>query len=126
MNRWKYIMKTRPTLAAVMFAIGALSCGGSGSPVAEETVEMITGSYRTVADGRAEILIGEFGDQWREDLGLMEDAVEVEVTCAEEKVVVWVFEDQPTQPVCRVQLQLVDFVTWSHPKARLKVIWTEP
>lgn len=120
------IMKVSSVLAIATLVLGLVSCGGDGDTVDEETVEMISGSYRTVADGRAEILIGRFGDQWREDLGLEVDAVEVKVTCAEEEVVVWVFEDQPTQPVCRVQLQVVEFVTWTPPKVRVRVIWTEP
>jgi hypothetical protein len=89
----------------------------------EETVEMVTGSYRTVANGRAEILIGEFGDLWDEEIGLSVDAVEVEVSCGEDNVVVWVTEDRPTEPVCRIELQLVEITSWSPPKAKLIVRW---
>lgn len=119
-------MNTRTIVAAFSIAVSVVSCGGGDRTGGEETVVMVSGSYRTVGEGRAEILVGEIGDLWREDLGLMVDAVEVEVTCAEQKMVVWASEGQPTEPVCRVQVELVEIVTWSPPKARLRVFWSEP
>jgi hypothetical protein len=110
-------------LAVLLIALGGASCGGGDTIGGEETVVMVSGSYRTVAEGRAEILVGEVGDLWREDLGLMVDAVEVEVTCAEQKVVVRACEDRLTEPVCRVQLELVEIVTWSPAKVKLRVAW---
>jgi len=113
-------------LAVLFIVLGAVSCGGGDATGGEETVEMISGSYRTVADGRAEILIGKIGDVPSEEQGLTVDAVEVEVTCAEERRVVRATDDQLTEPVCRVQLQLVEITNWSPGKARLKVVWGEP
>jgi len=110
-------------LAVLLIALGGASCGGGDTIGGEETVVMVSGSYRTVAEGRAEILVGEVGDLWREDLGLMVDAVEVEVTCAEQKVAVRACEDRLTEPVCRVQLELVEIVTWSPAKVKLRVAW---
>ena len=110
-------------LAVLVIALGAASCGGGGATGGEETVEMISGSYRTVAEGRAEILVGEIGDLWLEEKGLMVDAVEVEVSCGEEQQVVWVAEEQPTEPVCRIELQLVEITSWSPAKAKLRVTW---
>jgi hypothetical protein len=109
-------------LAALAIALGAGSCavGDAGD---EETVEMISGSYRTVAEGRAEILVGGIGEVWNEDLGLMVDAIEVDVSCGEDRQVVWVSEEQPTEPVCRIQLQLVKITNWAPAKARLRVTW---
>jgi len=116
-------MNFRSAFAVIAIALGAASCGDGATPGGEETVHMVTGSYRTVANGRAEILVGEFGDLWREDLGLLVDAVEVEVNCGEESGVVWVSEDQPTEPVCRIELQLIEITSWSPPKAKLTVKW---
>lgn len=117
-------MNAPSALAAATLALGAVACGaGGGTPAAEETVEMVTGSFRTVADGRAEILIGEVGDLWREETGIMVDAVEVEVSCGEESEVVWVSADKPTEPVCRIQLELVEITNWSPSKAKITVRW---
>lgn len=116
-------MKFQSTLAVVAIAFGTMACGPGGALTGEETVEMVSGSYRTVAEGRAEILIGEVGDLWSEEIGLLVDAVEVEVTCGEESMVVWVSEDQPTEPVCRIELQLVEITSWSPPKAEIVVRW---
>jgi hypothetical protein len=110
-------------LAVLLIALGGASCGGGNTIGGEETVVMVSGSYRTVAEGRAEILVGELGDLWREDLGRTVDAVEVEVTCAEQKTVVQACEDRMTEPVCRVQVELVEIVTWSPPKVKLRVAW---
>ncbi len=113
-------------LTVLVIALGSASCGGSGATGAEETVEMISGSYRMVAEGRAEILVGEIGDVPNEEQGPTVDAVEVEVSCAEDQKIVRVTEDHLTEPVCRVQLQLVEITNWSPAKARLKVVWSEP
>ncbi len=113
-------------LTILVIALAAASCGGSGATRAEETVEMISGSFRVVADGRAEILIGEIGDVQNEEQGPTVDAVRVEVTCAEDQKIVRVTEAHLTEPVCRVQLQLVEITNWSPAKARLKVVWSEP
>ena len=74
----------------------------------------------------AEILVGEIGDVPNEAHGPTVDAVEVEVSCAEDQKIVRVTEDHLTEPVCRVQLQLVEITNWSPAKARLKVVWCEP
>jgi len=116
-------MKARATVAAVAIAIGIVSCGGGDATGGEETVEMISGSYRTVAEGRAEILVGEIGDVYNEEVGLTVDAVEVEVTCGEEKQVVWASEDQLTEPVCRIQLQLVEITNRAPAKSKIRVTW---
>ena len=116
-------MNSHSIFVAAAFTFGAMACGTGGNLTGEETIEMVTGSYRTVADGRAEILIGEVGDVWSEEIGLLVDAIEVEVTCGEESRVVWVSEDQPTEPVCRIELQLVEITSWSPPKAKLTVRW---
>ena len=84
---------------------------------------MVTGSFRLVADGRAEIRIGPFHDLWREDLGRAVDAVDVVVSCAEEQLVVAAVADAPSDEVCRVRLRLVKIVEWQPPKARLTVLW---
>jgi len=84
---------------------------------------MISGSYRTVAEGRAEILVGGIGEVWNEEVGLMVDAIEVDVSCGEDRQVVWVSEEQPTEPVCRIQLQLVKITNWAPAKAKLRVTW---
>jgi hypothetical protein len=84
---------------------------------------MNTGSYRTVADGRAEIWIGVFDSQWREDIERMMDTVEIEIRCGAERRVVWVSTDKLTEQVCGVQLQLVEITTWSPPKAKIEVVW---
>lgn len=110
-------------LAFLLIALGAASCGGGGATGGEETVEMISGSYRTVADGRAEILVGEIGDLWLEEKGIMVDAVEVEVTCGEEMQVVWASENRLTEPVCRIQLQLVEIMNWAPAKSKIRVTW---
>ena len=117
-------MIKRSAIAAFAIAICAVSCGGGDGTGGEETVVMVSGSYRTVGDGRAEILVGEIGDLWREDLGRLVDAIEVEVSCAEEKTVVWATMEQMTEPVCRVQVELEEIVTWSPPKVRLRVVWS--
>jgi len=116
-------MKSLSIFAAVAVTFGVMACGTGDTLTGEETFEMVSGSYRTVAEGRAEILIGEVGDLWSEEIGLLVDAVEVEVTCGEESGVVWVSEDQPTEPVCRVELQLVEITSWSPPKVKLTVRW---
>ncbi len=110
-------------LAVLLIALGAAACGGGDTVGGEETVVMVSGSYRTVGDGRAEILVGEIGDLWVEEKGIMVDAVKVEVTCGEEKNVVWAAENQLTEPVCRVRLQLVEITNWSPAKAKLRVTW---
>jgi hypothetical protein len=55
----------------------------------------------------------------------MIEAVEVEVSCAEESSIVWASHGMLTEPVCRVQLELVEIVTWSPPRARFKVVWED-
>jgi ABC-type glycerol-3-phosphate transport system substrate-binding protein len=111
-------------LAVLVIAIGAASCGG-GAANGEETVEMVSGSYRTVGEGRAEILVGAIGDLSLEDQGVTVDAVEVEVTCGEQQKTVWASKNRLTEPVCRVQVELVEIVTWSPPKVQLKIVWNE-
>jgi hypothetical protein len=112
--------------AVLLITLVAASCGGGNTIGGEETVEMVSGSYRTVGEGRAEILIGKIGDLWLEEKGVTVDAVEVEVTCGEQKKAVWVCGGQLTESVCRVQLELLEIVTWSPPKVRLKVVWSGP
>jgi hypothetical protein len=110
-------------ITAAAFAAGA--CGGE-PPATTASFEMVTGSYRTVAEGRAEITIGELHDEWREDLGRNVEWVDVEVSCAEQTRVVEAVADAPSDEVCRVRIQLQKIVTWSPPKARIQVIWDEP
>lgn len=110
-------------LAVLVVGLGSASCGSGDTNGGEETVEMISGSYRTVAEGRAEILVGEIGDVWNEESGLKVDAVEVEVTCGEDRQVVWAREDQLTEPVCRIQLQLVEITNWAPAKSKIRVTW---
>lgn len=100
-----------------------MACGTGDLPSSEESVEMVMGSYRTVAEGRAEILIGEVGELEHEETGLLVDAVEVEVTCGEETRVLSVTEDHPTGTVCRIELQLVEITNWAPPKVKLIVRW---
>jgi len=119
-------MTSRTALASVVIALGAASCWHGEITVHNETVQMVPGTYRTVANGKAEILIGTVDDHEQEDTGLTVHAVEVEVSCGEEEKSVWVFEDRLTEPVCRVQLRLEEVVSWTPPRARLRVFWTEP
>jgi hypothetical protein len=86
---------------------------------------MVSGSYRTVADGRAEILIGDVGTVANEDQERRVEAVEVEVTCGEARETIWVSEERPTEQVCRIELQLVEITSWSPPKARIKIVWED-
>ena len=108
--------------AVVACAVSVASCGGD-APGGAQVVDMNTGSYRTVADGRAEIWIGVLDSQWREDIERMMDTVEIEIRCGAERRVVWVSTDKLTEQVCGVQLQLVEITTWSPPKAKIKVVW---
>jgi hypothetical protein len=119
-------MASRIALASVVVAFGAAACWHGEIAVETETVEMVPGAYRTVANSRAEILIGEVGDHPREGTGLTAPAVEVKVSCGEEEKWVRVFEDRLTDPVCRVQLRVEEILSWSPPKVRLKVFWIEP
>ena len=109
--------------AAIFCAMGCVSCAGGDDAGGVQIVEMTTGSYRTVADSRAELWIGKFDRPWREDIGQLTDTVEVEIRCGEDRQTVWVSADRLTEPVCGVQLQLVEITTWNPPKAKIKVAW---
>jgi hypothetical protein len=109
-------------LAATIFVL-AVSCSGGYDGGGVQIVEMTTGSFRAIADYRAEILIGAFDRQWREDLQRLMDTVEIEIRCGAERQVVWVSTDRLTEPVCGVQLQLVEITSWRPPQARIKVVW---
>jgi hypothetical protein len=87
---------------------------------------MVTGSYRTVADGRAVVTIGELHDERRADLDRKVEWVDVEISCAEESRVVEAVAEAPSDEVCQVRIQLQEIVSWSPPKVRIHVIWEEP
>ena len=111
-------------LAATIFVL-AVSCTGGDDAGGVQIVEMTTGSFRAIADYRAEIWIGAFDRQWREDLQRLMDTVEIEIRCGAESQVVWVSTDRPTEPVCGVQLQLVEITSWRPPQAKIKVVWDD-
>ena len=118
-------MSFRTSLATIIIGLICVSWGCKGESGGTQIVEMTTGSYKTVADGRAEIWVGVFDSRWREDLGRLADTVEVEIRCGEDRRVVPVAADQPTETVCGIQLQLEEITTWRPPQAKIKVAWQD-
>lgn len=86
---------------------------------------MVTGAYRTVGEGRAEIRIGEFHEQPREDRPTSAQAVDVQISCAEETRSVTLVAGATSDEVCDVRVQLLEIVTWRPPRARFRVLWEE-
>jgi hypothetical protein len=110
-------------LAIACWAVSIVSCSAGDETGGEQIVEMTTGSFRAVADYRAEIWIGKFDSQWREDLERMMDTIEIEIRCGAESQLVAVSGDRLTEPVCGVQVQLVEITSWNPPRAKIRVVW---
>ena len=119
----RLLVRSAAALAAACLALSFVSCSAGDETCGEQIVEMTTGSYRPVGDYRAEIWIGAFDSQWREDLERMMDSVEIEIRCGAERQTVQVSGDQLTDPVCGVRVQLVEITSWNPPRAQIRVVW---
>lgn len=88
-----------------------------------QTITMSTGSFKNVGNGRATLWLGIVDVAWREDLGGLVDSAEIELECGGQIYPRIVYEDQPTESTCGVQVRLVELFDRSPPAARLQVTW---
>ncbi|KGF72054.1 hypothetical protein DO97_13150 [Neosynechococcus sphagnicola sy1] len=98
--------------------LGLVGCASS-----PEVVTVTTGASRRVANGRAELWLGEVSESWRDDLNGIVDSAQIELNCNGQAYPQTVFNDKPSEVTCGVQVRLVEIPQLNPPKARLEILW---
>lgn len=110
----------------VLVAVGILFGNDSRTPVGgSEQVTLSTGATKRVAEGRAQLWLGEVNGAHETSDGKVKPAVEFELTCGETTQYGWAFVGESTDEICGFRVQLIEQLDTVPPSARLKVSWSQ-
>lgn len=111
-------------LALVLFGfawIPMMQGAGSDEP---EVIRLSTGGTKKVAEGRAQLWLGEIDVRYGSE-GLV-DAAAYELSCDGETFRGWVTEEEATPLMRGCQLRLIEVLDTTPRSARFEVSWTDP
>ena len=89
-----------------------------------QSVTLSTGSTKRVADGRAQIWLGEVGTH--NDGARLVAAVEFELECSGTNFYGWAVGERPSDEMCGCRVRLVEILDTRPPSATLEISWTDP
>jgi len=89
-----------------------------------EVVTLSTGATKRVANGRAQVWLGEIVAIPTES-GQLAEGVEFEITCGGETFFAEAITDGPGKPICGCYVRLVETLDTRPPSARLEITWSD-
>jgi len=105
---------------ALVPVLAILLLGCDSSP---QKVNMLNGSFKSVANGRATIWFGMIEDQWQPDTAAMATAAMIKITCKEDDVQLNVVQEKPSEEYCGIRVRLVEVTDMSPPRATFEITW---